>query len=217
VSSFDASDLKKIHDGIEHEPGGAHDHVEADVTDLQHPHANDHAASHTHASHTGIGAADHHASFVQANADALYSVLGHSHGGGSEAFPVGAIYLNVTGTNPGTELGYGTWSAIAAGRVLVGRDAGDADFDTAEETGGAKTTTLTTTELPAHAHSHDHLTNRFPTATGGSTGHTADTSMSGTQVATNELTDVDATSTGTGSAFSLMNPYFVVHVWKRTA
>lgn len=60
-------------------------------------------------------------------------------GGAGEAFPVGAVYINVTGTNPGTELGYGTWSAFGAGRVLVGYDSGDTDFDTAEETGGAKT------------------------------------------------------------------------------
>ena len=30
---------------------------------------------------------------------------------GGEAFPVGAVYLNITGVNPATELGYGTWSA----------------------------------------------------------------------------------------------------------
>src|SRR3990170_1992936 len=55
------------------------------------------------------------------------------------------------------------------------------------------------TTVAAHSHSHDHLTMRFPTATGGSTGHTADTSMSGVQVVTSELTDVDATSTGDAS------------------
>lgn len=59
--------------------------------------------------------------------------------GGSEAFPVGAVFLAVVSTDPADLLGYGTWSAFGAGRVLVGRDAGDTDFDTAEETGGAKT------------------------------------------------------------------------------
>lgn len=55
-----------------------------------------------------------------------------------EAFPVGAVFVSVSSTNPATSLGYGTWSAFGAGRVLVGLDSGDTDFDTVEETGGSK-------------------------------------------------------------------------------
>ena len=54
-------------------------------------------------------------------------------------YPVGSLYTSTLSTNPATLLGRGTWGAFGAGRVLVGRDAGDTDFDTAEETGGAKT------------------------------------------------------------------------------
>ena len=45
------------------------------------------------------------------------------------------------------------------GRVPVGRDAAQSEFDVLGETGGAKTHTLTTSEMPSHAHSvadHDH-------------------------------------------------------------
>jgi hypothetical protein len=63
-------------------------------------------------------------------------------------YPVGSIYTNATGsTNPGTLLGFGTWTAFGAGRVMVGFDSGNALFDTAEETGGAADATL-----PSHTH-----------------------------------------------------------------
>lgn len=76
-----------------------------------------------------------------------------------QAYPVGSIFLSVVATDPATLLGYGTWSAIGAGRMLVGLDSGDADFDTLQETGGAKTVTLTEAQIPAHTHvqnSHNH-------------------------------------------------------------
>lgn len=57
----------------------------------------------------------------------------------SDAWPVGSVFISVVDTNPATLLGFGTWAAFAAGRVLVGLDASDAAFDTLEETGGAKT------------------------------------------------------------------------------
>jgi hypothetical protein len=37
-----------------------------------------------------------------------------------ESFAVGSIYLNITGVNPATELGYGTWTQVAKGMMLVG-------------------------------------------------------------------------------------------------
>jgi hypothetical protein len=62
--------------------------------------------------------------------------------------PVGSIYINATNnTNPATLLGFGTWTAFGAGRVPVGFNAADPLFDTAEETGGSKNTTL-----PSHTH-----------------------------------------------------------------
>ena len=58
---------------------------------------------------------------------------------GGEAFPVGSIFVAVVATNPSALLGYGTWTSFAAGRMMVGYDAGDPDFDTVLETGGSKT------------------------------------------------------------------------------
>lgn len=56
-------------------------------------------------------------------------------------YPVGCLYVSTVSTNPATIFGFGTWAAFGAGRVLVGLDSGDTDFDVSEETGGAKTST----------------------------------------------------------------------------
>lgn len=44
--------------------------------------------------------------------------------------------------------GFGTWQAYGTGRVLVGLDAGQTEFATPGKTGGEKTHTLTTSEVP---------------------------------------------------------------------
>ena len=62
------------------------------------------------------------------------------------AYPVGSIYMNATvATNPATLLGFGTWVAFGAGKVPIGLDATDTDFDTVGETpnGAASLTTST--------------------------------------------------------------------------
>lgn len=81
---------------------------------------------------------------------------------GGQAFPVGSVFLSVLSDDPATLLGYGTWAAIGAGRMLVGVDTGDTDFNALEETGGAKTVTLTEAQMPSHTHvqnSHNHTQN----------------------------------------------------------
>lgn len=129
--------------------------------------------------------------------------------GGSEAFPVGSVFISVVSTNPATLLGYGTWSAFGAGRVMVGIDAGQTEFDTVEEVGGAKTHTLQTTEIPAHTHV---LTELRDATTGGSTTNIAlsadASSTTGTKV---------SGSTGGGGAHNNLQPYIVCYFWKRTA
>ena len=128
-------------------------------------------------------------------------------------YPVGSIYINATNsTNPGTLLGFGTWIAFGAGRVPVGIDSSDTDFDVAEETGGAKTHTLTVSELPSHTHTHTVQTGRsFSSSTG---------SAPVVQGSDNTVLDsaaVTTSSTGGGSAHNNLQPYIVVYMWKRTA
>lgn len=140
-------------------------------------------------------------------------------------WPVGSVYLSVVDTDPAVLLGIGTWQAIGAGRVLVGQDVGDPDFDTLEETGGAKTVTLTTAQMPAHTHvqdahnhtqdAHTHLQNPHShvqgvnsTATGGLVGATPDASTN-TRVnsgySTSDTTAVNQNATATNQPATAVN------------
>lgn len=126
----------------------------------------------------------------------------------TDAWPIGSIYLSTTATNPATLLGFGTWAAIAAGRVLVGIDATQTEFDVLGETGGAKSRTLTMNELPAHTHTQQ--------AQGSTTAATTGTHVMTTTATGGSLRNVEATaSAGTGAAFSTLPPYLVISIWQR--
>jgi hypothetical protein len=150
--------------------------------------------------------------FVTAAAQALY--------------PVGSIYINATSSsNPSTLLGFGTWTAFGAGRVMVGLDASDALFDTAEETGGSKnavlvshthTATSTVTD-PGHLHSMT-----MSSATGaGSQALAAQNNSAGSGNTNSNTTGITVATTNSTEGVSGTNanvqPYIVVRMWKRTA
>lgn len=177
--------------------------------------------------------------FVQAALEAIY--------------PVGSIYINATSSsNPVSLLGFGTWEAFGAGRVLVGLNSSDTDFDTAEETGGAKTVTssgsisgtvggtaLTEAQMPKHYHQmrgpnnisapqNDQGTS-FGVYGGGtpddgaqqygtfSTGGGSASGGTDTGTANGESHTHSFSGSFTGSATSVVQPYVVVRMWKRTA
>jgi hypothetical protein len=180
----------------------------------------------------------------------------HTH----EVFPVGSVFLAIVSTDPNTLLGYGTWSAIAAGRVLVGLDAGQAKYDTPEETGGDETQTPSAhagATVGAHDNhiftqpsAHDNHIFTQPSAHAAKNTDAADTGATGKGATASTLTlkahfhnisqythaggAVDAHSAHAGgavdahsahsvgqannhSAMSIVQPYFVVYMWKRTA
>ena len=136
-------------------------------------------------------------------------------------YPVGSIYTNATvSTNPATLLGFGTWTAFAAGRVMVGFDSGNALFDTAEETGGSAnaivvshTHTATVTD-PSHSHAANFVRNAsgsFSSTSGANL-----TSVVNTDSAVTGITVANSTegSSGTNANYQ---PYITVYMWKRTA
>lgn len=143
-------------------------------------------------------------------------------------YPIGSVYINAgVSTNPATLLGFGTWSAYAEGKVLVGFNAAETEFDTDEETGGAKT-------VAASAHNHplsdngqttvalgtnDIFTRNIATAAynwtkrtnigvAGVAGPAAISAGQGLQ---------GTTDNATPAASSVLQPYITVRMWKRTA
>jgi len=130
----------------------------------------------------------------------------------ANAYPVGSIYINATNaTNPGTLLGFGTWVAFATGRMLVAFDSSDGDYDTAEETGGSKTHTLTEAQLPSHRHTIG--SNDSTAGFGGAAGNQEFVQDAGSGIGT----PCNTSFTGSGQAHTIVQPYIVVYMWKRTA
>ena len=120
-------------------------------------------------------------------------------------YPVGSIYINAgVATNPGTLLGFGTWSAFGTGRTIVGVDSSDTYFDAVRETGGAKTHTLTVSELPAHTH----------TVTMSTSDSDNDQLSEGNTSGTSQH---ETSSTGGGAAHNNLQPYITAYMWRRTA
>jgi hypothetical protein len=142
-------------------------------------------------------------------------------------YPVGSIYTNAAvSTNPATLLGFGTWSAFGAGRVMVGLDAGNAAFDTAQETGGSADavvashshTATSSVSDPGHRHSiimssANNTQNGTPSklsTTVNQTGNTED-ATTGISVSTSIST------AGVSATNANLQPYIVVYMWRRTA
>lgn len=141
------------------------------------------------------------------------------------AYPVGSIYINASSaSNPSTLLGFGTWTAFGAGRVMVGLDASDALFDTVEETGGSKdavvvshTHTATSTVTDP---SHSHLTYNF-NGGGGNPGGDMNSSAPMNLATSSSFTGITVATTNASTGVSGTNanvqPYITVRMWKRTA
>ena len=56
--------------------------------------------------------------------DPAYTAAGLASSIGALLFPIGSLYTATVSTNPNTLLGFGTWSAFGAGRVLIGAGTG---------------------------------------------------------------------------------------------
>ena len=143
------------------------------------------------------------------------------------AYPVGSIYMNATvATNPATLLGFGQWQAFGAGKVPVGIDASDTDFNTVEETGGTKDAIV-----PTHNHTatsavndpgHSHVITGFPLGYTIASGNAIPLAFnSGNKTSNSAFTGISVNTTvdnaGESATGKNLQPYIVVYMWKRTA
>jgi len=137
-------------------------------------------------------------------------------------YPVGSIYTNASvSTNPATLLGFGTWTAFGAGRVMVGFDSSNPLFDAAEETGGsADAITVSHTHNATSTDSgHTHTQTEYNQPGVGNAGGAGArvnvvSANTGTGYANITTTVDSAGSSGTNANYQ---PYITVYMWKRTA
>lgn len=134
------------------------------------------------------------------------------------AVPVGVVRVFANGTDPNSIYPGTTWVRYGAGRVVVGLDASDPDFDALGETGGLKDVTLSLAQIPTHQH-------MLPLANGGGA-----TTAAPYGTATDESHNVENPNAasvttqryldspeGGGGSHENMPPYIVAAMWTRTA
>lgn len=150
-------------------------------------------------------------------------------------YPVGSIYVSVNASAPFER---GTWVSFGSGKCLVGVDTTQTEFNTVEKTGGEKTHTLTTQEMPSHNHTeeyagtHDHTNqiywqNRYYPLGDNSYGLTQTTGMRTTAGGIVTCYTTPTTSngshkhtinnTGNDNAHNNLQPYITCYFFKRTA
>ena len=157
-------------------------------------------------------------------------------------YPVGSIYMSTNAANPSTLWPGTTWEAYAQGRVLIGAGTGtdsrsEKKTFAAGSTGGEYNHQLTVGEMPTHSHtvrsstnttgSHSHTIRCF---SGSNTGQdmiyeslrnnrVGYSNFNWINSAGNHSHTITATASNSGNsaAHSLMQPFIVAYIWRRTA
>ncbi len=106
----------------------------------------------------------------------------------------------------------GTWVAWGAGKVPVGVDPNDTDFNAPNKSGGSKTVTLTLEHIPSHSHQ---------IRSGWSDNSPGSDAYRYQFWAANDLSwkggNLGTSSVGGGKAHQNMPPYLTVYMWRRVS
>lgn len=124
-------------------------------------------------------------------------------------FPVKKIVMFNDNDDHSNYLGF-TWERIASGKVLIGIDSTDTDFNTIGKTGGEKEHTLTIDEMPAHTHG---VPQAHPYNIEAATHYTLVRENYNNRTEYNVATS----ATGGGQAHNNMPPYQVAAFWQRVS
>lgn len=126
-------------------------------------------------------------------------------------FPIGFRMFVNNDKDYSKHLGF-TWQKVAKGRVLVGKNENDTDFNSIGKKGGEKKHKQTIAEMPSHNHSTSQtegLTLQAAAENSGGNSGIGITETNGFPWAKN------IASQGGGQAFNVMQPYEVVNIWER--
>jgi hypothetical protein len=148
---------------------------------------------------------------------------------GNLLFPVGALYSSTSATNPGTSLGFGTWTAFGAGRMMMGAGGSFGPGTTGgsnDATLPSHTHTASVTD-PGHSHKYRLDVNGADIAIIGNQGNLGGPTLgegrgpgnsisSTTQSITTGITVSNSTQ-GASPTNANLPPYIVVYMWQRTA
>ena len=125
-------------------------------------------------------------------------------------FPVGQIVIKGDNEDYSNWLGF-TWERTAVGKVLVGIDSTDTDFNTIGKTSGEKSVKLTVAQMPKHTHN---------LKTGARTNAWTEPNYAISyqyQAASTANSSEGIENTGGNQPHNNLQPYQVVAYWKRIA
>ena len=122
-------------------------------------------------------------------------------------YPVGSIIIRDDAEDMSKFLGF-TWEKVFAGRVLVGLDTSQTEFDTIGKTGGEKTHKLTVDEMPSHEH-------KAYKSGGDAWTFTTSWSQNGGKNSWSPMDGNQLSPTGGNQPHNNLQPYQVVAYWKR--
>lgn len=125
----------------------------------------------------------------------------------SEVFPINKVEVFFDAENHSNFLGF-QWEMVSQGKVPIGLDTSDTDFNEIGKTGGEKEVTLGIEHIPPHDHNDGKINEAITANDGGRSAVIVHKSESGT---------IPTTKTGGGQPHNNMPPYMVMAFWKRVA
>ena len=125
----------------------------------------------------------------------------------AEAFPINKVEVFFDAEDHSNFLGF-QWEMISQGKMPIGLNTSDTDFNSIGKTGGEKEVILTIDQIQPHDHKDGKINDAIAANNGGRSAVIVHKSESGT---------IPTTKTGGGQPHNNMPPYIVMAFWKRIA